>query len=393
MSHAGFDSDCLTPAVGTRESAIVSPVRPEHPGGSRGPARGPRRDAVPAGPTFAAPYHLRGDPAEHTDTYGRYDNPTWRRLEAAIGELEGGRALCFASGMAAAAAVLLALSEPGRHVVVPGDGYPAVRAIAREHLAARGVGVALVATRQQEILEALPGARLVWVETPSNPRLDVVDIAELAQAAHGAGALLVVDNTLATPLGQTPLRLGADLVVASGSKHLSGHSDLVLGYVAAKDPAHVEQLHDWRTLSGAIPGPFEAWLAHRSLATLDVRLARQCANAAVLAELLAGRPEVSLVRYPGLATDPSHALARRQMRVFGSVVSFALADVGCVQRFFDRAELVIEATSFGGLHTTAERRARWGTDDVPEGLIRLSAGIEDAEDLRADLSAALDAAR
>jgi cystathionine gamma-lyase len=255
------------------------------------------------------------------------------------------------------------------------------------------VDAALVTTEQQKILEALPGAGLVWVETPSNPGLDVVDIAAIAEAAHGAGALLVVDNTLATPLGQSPLGLGADLVVASGSKHLSGHSDLVLGYVVAKDSAHVERLHDWRTLTGAIPGPFEAWLAHRSLATLDVRLARQCANAAAIAELLAGRPDVSLVRYPGLAADPSHALARRQMRVFGSVVSFALPDARRVQRFFDRAELLIEATSFGGLHTTAERRARWGTDDVAEGFIRLSAGIEDAEDLRADLTSALDAAR
>lgn len=353
------------------------------------------RDESPflPGPTFAAPYHLRGDLAQHTDTYGRHDNPTWRRLEAAIGELEGGRALCFASGMAAAAAVLLQCGEPGRRVVVPSDGYPAVRAIAREHLASRGVAAALVPTEQQEILEALPGASLVMVETPSNPRLDVVDIAQLAQAAHDAGALLAVDNTVATPLGQSPLRLGADLVVASGSKHLSGHSDLVLGYVVANDPVHIERLHDWRTLAGAIPGPFEAWLAHRSLGTLELRLTRQCANAAALAELLTGRPEVSLVRYPGLTADPSHALARRQMGRFGSVLGFVLPDANWVQRFLDRAELVIEATSFGGVHTTAERRARWGSDDVPEGFIRLSAGIEDTEDLLADVTAALDAAR
>jgi cystathionine gamma-lyase len=353
------------------------------------------RDEAPflPGPTFAAPYHLRGDPTGHADVYGRYDNPTWRALESAIGALEGGSALVFASGMAAAAAVLLQCSEPGRPVVVPGDGYPAVRAIASDHLARRGVTVRLVATDQEAILEALPKASLVWVETPSNPRLDVVDIAHIARAASDAGALLVVDNTLATPLGQLPLALGADLVVASGSKHLSGHSDLVLGYVVARDPARVEGLHAWRTLAGAIPGPFEAWLAHRSLATLEVRLERQCANAAELAKLLAGRGEVSDLRYPGLAADPSHALASRQMQLFGSVLGFTLPDAEWAQRFLDRADLVTQATSFGGVHTTAERRARWRTDDVPDGFIRLSAGIEDTEDLLVDVARALDAAR
>lgn len=353
------------------------------------------RDEAPflPGPTFAAPYHLRGDPSEHADVYGRDDNPTWRGLEAAIGTLEGGHALIFASGMAAAAAVLLKCSKAGRSVVVPSDGYPAVREIARDHLAPRGVPVRLVATKQEAILDALPEAGLVWVETPSNPCLDVVDIAQVARAASEVEALLVVDNTLATPLGQLPLDLGADVVVASGSKHLSGHSDLVLGYAVARDPARIEGLHNWRTLAGAIPGPFEAWLAHRSLATLAVRLERQCANASALAELLAGREEVSQVRYPGLAADPSHTVARAQMQLFGSVLGFVLPDAGCAQRFLDRTDLVIEATSFGGIHTTAERRARWRTDDVPEGFIRLSAGIETTGDLLADVTRALDAAR
>jgi cystathionine gamma-lyase len=255
------------------------------------------------------------------------------------------------------------------------------------------VPVRLVATDQEAILEALPEAGLVWVETPSNPGLDVVDIAQVARAASEVGSLLVVDNTLATPLGQLPLGLGADLVVASGSKHLSGHSDLVLGYAVARDPAGIEGLHAWRTLAGAIPGPFEAWLAHRSLATLEIRLERQCANASALAGLLAGREEISMVRYPGLAADPSHGLARAQMRVFGSVVGFVLPDAEWAQRFLDRADLVIEATSFGGVHTTAERRGRWRTDDVPEGFIRLSAGIENTDDLLADVTRALEAAR
>jgi cystathionine gamma-lyase len=251
------------------------------------------------------------------------------------------------------------------------------------------VEVRLVATEQGALLEALPSVGLVWVETPSNPRLDVVDIAAVARATHDAGALLVVDNTLATPLGQTPLALGADLVVASGSKHLSGHSDLILGYAATRDGAVATQLREWRTQTGSIPGPFEAWLGHRSIATLAVRLERQCANAVALAELIAARPEVSLVRYPGLEGDPAHAIARRQMRAFGSVLGFVLPDREWAERFLGRAELVVEATSFGGVHTSAERRARWGWDAVPEGWVRLSAGIEDTDDLVADVERAL----
>lgn len=352
------------------------------------------RDGSPLlpGPTFAAPYHLRGEPGR-ADGYGRDGNPTWRLLEAAIGELEGGQALVFASGMAATAAVLLALSEPGRAVVVPSDGYPGVREIAREHLDPRGIPARVVPTDEEAFRAALPGAGMVWLETPSNPRLDVVDIASLARAAHEQEALVVVDNTLATPLGQRPLALGADIVVSSGSKHLSGHSDMVLGYVASAEDERLGALHDWRTLAGAIPGPFEAWLTHRSIATLEVRLSRQCANAEALAESLAGREEISELRYPGLSGDPAHATAARQMQVFGSVLGFVLPDRQWAERLLANSSLITEATSFGGVHTTAERRARWGTDDVPEGWIRLSAGLEDTEDLLADLTRALDRAR
>ena len=379
-----------------RNNAVIASP-PEYGPGTRAVRAGrpEPRDETPLlpGPTFAGPYHLRGEPGERADVYGRYDNPSWRGLEAAIGELEGGDAVAFASGMAAATAVLLCFSQPARRVVAPSDGYPAVRAIAREHLEQRGVPVRLVATELGAVLVELSDAGVVWVESPSNPRLDVVELATLARATRQAGALLVVDNTLATPLAQTPLALGADLVVASASKHLSGHSDLILGYVAARDRALIEQLRAWRTMTGAIPGPFEAWLAHRSIATLELRLARQCANAAALAGFLLERPEVSLVRYPGLESDPSHAIAKRQMRAFGSVLGFVLPDREWAQRFLDRAELVLEATSFGGVHTSAERRARWGSDEVPEGWVRLSAGIEDTQDLLADIEQALDAAR
>jgi cystathionine gamma-lyase len=277
--------------------------------------------------------------------------------------------------MAAASAVLLPLLAPGDVLVAPRDAYPGVRTIAVEHLRPRGVEVRLVPSDDAAFLEALPGATVVWAESPSNPGMVVLDVERLAAAAHAAGALLVVDGTLATPLRRRALDLGADVAMASASKHLTGHSDLVLGYVAARDPERIAAVRAWRGLTGAIPGPFEVWLAHRSLATLAVRLERQGANAAALADALGAHPAVADVRWPG----------------FGSVLTFTLADAAAAQRFLTGAALVTEATSFGGVHTSAERRARWGTDDVPEGLVRLNAGIEDAEDLVADVRATLDA--
>jgi cystathionine gamma-lyase len=342
------------------------------------------------GPQFASPYHLSGDPDGVAYDYNRYGNPTWTAYERALSELEGGEALVFSSGMAAVTAALLPFLVEGGAVVVPRDGYPGVRELAREQLAPRGVDVRLVPTEDGAIRAALEGAALVWLETPTNPGLDVCDIAALAGEAHAAGALVAVDNTLATPLGQRPLALGADFSVSSATKHLTGHSDVILGYAATRDPERAEALRGWRTHTGAIAGPLETWLAHRSLATLDVRLRRQCANAQGVAELLAARGDLAGLRYPGLESDPAHALAARQMDHFGSVIGFVLEDAGRARRFLDAAELVIESTSFGGVHTSAERRARWGTDDVPEGFIRLSLGIEDLDDLRADIEHALD---
>ena len=278
-------------------------------------------------------------------------------------------------------------------MVVPGDGYPGVTTIATQQLRPRGVDVRVVPTDEAAIRAALPGASLVWIETPSNPGLDVLDIAALADAAHEAGALLVVDNTLATPLAQRPLELGADLSVTSASKLMTGHSDLVLGYVVARDPARATDVRAWRSLTGAIAGPFEAWLAHRSLATLDVRHARMCANALALARALAAREDVDDVRYPGLPAHPGHALAARTWggERFGSVLCFDLGGEVRAQAFLAACRLVAEATSFGGVHSSAERRLRWGIDDVSPGFIRFSAGIEDGADLVADVCAALDA--
>lgn len=345
------------------------------------------------GPTFAGPYHLAGDKDAHRYGYQRYGNPTWTRYEAALSELEQGIAVVFPSGMTAVTAVLLELLEPGDVLVAPSDAYPGVRDVAAAHLVPAGVEVRLVPTDETAIREALPGASLVWVEVPSNPALDVIDIAALASDAHAAGALLAVDNTLATPLIQRPLELGADISMSSATKALTGHSDLVLGHAACAKPLQAEQIGAYRSRTGAIPGPFEVWLAHRSLATLDVRVRRQCANALALAEALEADDRVTGVRYPGLPGHPGHEVAARQMDgLFGMVVGFELADEGTAQAFLTACELVAEATSFGGNHTTAERRARWGTDAVSEGFVRLSAGLEDPQDLIADVLHALDSA-
>jgi cystathionine gamma-lyase len=345
------------------------------------------------GPTLAAPYHLIGPSDASPYGYGRDANPTWTGYEAAIGELEGGEAVLFGSGLAAVAAVLLPMLAPGDVAVIPGDGYPAIRELALEHLRPRGIEVRIVPTDADAITAALPGATFVWIETPSNPGLAVLDVAALAAAAHAEGALLAVDNTLATPLLQRPLELGADLSMSSASKGLTGHSDLVLGVVVAADPAHAAQMREWRNLTGAIAGPFEAWLAHRSLATLDVRHERQCANALAIARALGERADVHGVRYPGLPDDPGHAIATRIFGGvrFGSVVCFDLQCEARAQAFLAAAALIAEATSFGGVHSSAERRLRWDMDDISPGFIRLSAGIEDAGDLVADLCAALDA--
>lgn len=241
-------------------------------------------------------------------------------------------------------------------------------------------------------LNEVRGARLVWLETPSNPGLDVCDIARIAAAAHEAGALVAVDNTLATPLGQRALDLGADLAVASDTKSLTGHGDVLLGHVTTRDEALAQAVRTWRKTVGAIPGPMEAWLAHRSLATLALRLDRQTANALALATALRGHPLLSGLRYPGLADDPAHVLAAKQMSRFGCVVSFALPSQDAADRFLGALRLVTEATSFGSVTSTAERRARWGGDAVPPGFIRFSCGIEDTDDLIADVLQALDTA-
>ncbi|MDX6689311.1 MAG: cystathionine gamma-lyase [Solirubrobacteraceae bacterium] len=344
------------------------------------------------GPVFAAPFHLQGPSDAAPYGYTRDGNPTWAAYERALGELEAGEAVLFSSGMAAVASVLLPATAPGDVVVVPSDGYPGVREIAVGQLRPRGVDVRLVPTDEEAVRAALDGARLVWVETPSNPGLGLLDVAALAEDVHRAGALLAVDNTLATPLCQRPLELGADISMSSASKFMTGHSDLLLGYVATADSQRAQALRKWRELTGAIAGPLETWLAHRSLATLDVRFERQCASALALARALSGRDDVGDLRYPGLPGHPQHELAARVLgERFGAVVCFDLGSAERAQAFLSACELVSEATSFGGVHSSAERRARWGSDAVSPGFIRFSTGLEDAEDLVADVLRALDA--
>ncbi|MET8839241.1 cystathionine gamma-lyase [Streptomyces rubiginosohelvolus] len=345
------------------------------------------------GPVFAAHFHLSGEPVGPY-TYGRETNPTWTHLERAIGELEAPGedvgTTVFASGMAAITAVLLSQVRSGDAVVLPDDGYQALPLV-REQLAAYGVEVRTAPTGGDAQLALLTGAKLLWIESPSNPGLDVCDIRRLVEAAHAAGALVAVDNTLATPIGQRPLELGADFSVASDTKGMTGHGDILLGHVTCREPRLTADVRRWRKVVGAIPGPMEAWLAHRSLSTLQLRIDRQCTTALALAEALAKRTEVTGLRYPGLPTDPSYAVATRQMRRFGSVVSFELADRDTAERFLAALRLVDDATSFGGVRSTAERRGRWGGDAVAEGFVRFSVGAEDPEDLLADVEQALDA--
>ncbi|HEV2581299.1 MAG TPA: cystathionine gamma-lyase [Ktedonobacteraceae bacterium] len=348
------------------------------------------------GPTFASAYHFAGEVETSPYTYGRYHNPTWTAFEQALSELEGGHALVFASGMAAVTAVLgVALhtsggTEKSKVLVMPSDSYYTARMLADGFFASTGIEVRKAPTAGNALGAFLDGARLLWLETPANPGMDVCDLAELIAEAHQRGVLVAVDNTTATVLGQRPLELGADFSVASDTKSLTGHSDIMLGHVAVRDPVWTERLLAFRSQQGAIPGPMEVWLAHRSLATLDMRLERQCRNAQAIAQMLAERPEVRLVRYPGLPQDPAHAIASRQMKHYGPVMSFVLADKALADRFLAACRLVLTATSFGGICTTAERRARWGGDAIPEGFIRLSAGCEDTQDLLEDISQALD---
>ncbi len=357
--------------------------------------RPPRDPGAPLNPPvhFTSTY-AAGPDVDGTVGYGRDGNPTWTALEAAVGALEGGAALTFASGMAASQAVL-ELVEPGAVVVLPQACYLGVAAAVGARAARYGWTVRWVdVTDTDAVVAAAGGADLVWLESPTNPTLEIADLPRIGAELAGR-TRLVVDNTFATPLLQRPLELGADLVVHSMTKMLSGHSDVLLGAVVARsdDPATLAALEEVRHSFGAIPGPMEAYLSLRGLRTLPLRLDRAQQNAQVLAERLAQHRAVPRVRFPGLPGDPGHERARRTMTGFGSLISIELADAATADALVAGCRIWVFTTSLGGVESTLERRRRWPAElgSVPEGLVRLSVGIEHVEDLWADLAQALDA--
>lgn len=319
--------------------------------------------------------------------YGRNGNPSWDAVEAQLAILEDAEAVSFPSGMAAIAAALFATLKAGDRLIIPSDGYYVTRVLSDGFLKPLGIDVQAIPTAAYATAD-FTGAAVVYLETPSNPGLDVVDIAAVAARARQAGARVIADNTTMTPLLQRPLDLGCDLVVAADTKAPAGHSDVLFGHVAGRDTALMARVRDWRRMAGAIPGPFEAFLTHRGIETLEVRLDRMCASAALIAARLAGHPAVRSLRYPGLAGDASHWAVGGQMANGGFLIGFELADAGIAEGFLSRCPLIEQTTSFGGTHTAAERRARWG-DAVPEGFIRLSVGIEPVEVLWQAIDAAL----
>ncbi len=356
----------------------------------------------PATGAVTPPIHLSTTFARDADgslphgfIYARSDNPTRRELERALAALEGGAtALAFASGMAATAAVFQSML-PGEHVVAPQDAYYGTARLLREVMAGWGLASTLVDMTDLHAVAAAitPRTRLVWIETPSNPSLAVTDIARVVAIAHAAGARCVCDNTWATPLLQRPLALGCDLVMHSTTKYLGGHSDLTGGaLVSPGDDAWAARLRTLQALGGAVPSAFDCWLLMRGIRSLSWRMRGHCENAAAVAAFLAGHDRVETVHYPGLASDPGHAVAAGQMTAFGGMVSAQVR--GGAEAALDvvrRVRLFTRATSLGGTESLIEHRASVEGPEsrTPPGLLRLAVGLEHADDLVEDLDQAL----
>ena len=361
-----------------------------------GTERVPGRPATP--PLAPASIYVSQGTPHPGRGYGRDGNPGWEALEQALGGLEDAEAVAFASGQAASMALMLALAPGRERIVLPEDGYYGGRVLAdrlRPH-STRPVPVDLrdLAAVERE-LTAAPS--VLWAETPTNPLLRVADLSRLGALAAAAGAPMIVDNTVATGLLQRPLDAGATASLYSLTKAISGHSDVILGAVVSRDAGLVAELKAWRSSGGGIPGPFEAWLALRGLKTLPLRIARQSASALAIAGHLAGHPRVTAVHYPGVdgpGADPTTSeLARRQMPDgFGPLLSFEVTpdSADAADKVVARSRLILPATSFGGVESTWERRARWPAETAPPGLIRLSVGVEPVADLIADIDQALE---
>jgi len=350
-------------------------------------AQGRPGDPVTPAIVPSSVYFLPGDPAGPYQ-YARWTNPTWSALEEALSILEDAEAVIFPSGMAAEAAILCSQPKPGDRVLLPSDAYYTTRVLAETYLVPAGISVLTCPSANYDSQD-FAGLRMVWIESPSNPGLDICDIRKAVAQARQAGAIVVVDNTTPTPLGQRPLDLGADVVVSSDTKTINGHSDVVFGHVASRQAGLIAGARDWRKLCGAIPGPFESWLVHRGLETLEVRFERMCGNAEALAPRLAEHRKVQQVKFPGLPSHPAHAVAKSQMLRFAMILGVTLSDKNSAEQFINGCKFIRPTTSFGGVHTSAERRARWG-DKVPEGFVRLSVGCEPLEQLWKEMKAALD---
>ncbi|MEM1036208.1 MAG: PLP-dependent transferase [Pseudomonadota bacterium] len=318
----------------------------------------------PASPPIVstAKYVLPGD-VDTPYTYGRDINPTVEACETALAALENAPVVAFPCGMAAITAALMTSLKAGQRILVPSDGYYVTRALLDEVLSGLGVEMQAIPTRDYDAAD-FEGFDVVWVETPSNPGLELCDIAQVSSRAKAAGAQIIVDNTTLTPLLQRPLDLGADIIVSSDTKAIAGHSDALFGHVATRDPEAFERVKRWRKLSGSIPGPLEAFLTYRGLMTLEVRLARMCSTASALATAIKEAQPDLQPKYPDI----------------GFIIGMTFQSAEAADAFIDRCPAILAATSFGGAHTSAERRARWG-DDVPEGYVRLSVGCEPKEAL------------
>ena len=359
-------------------------------------------DRMPGGPATpplvpASIYVSQGSPQPGRG-YGRDGNPGWEALEQAIGGLEDAGAVAFASGQAASMALMLALAPGRERIVLPQDGYYGGRVLA-DRLRPHGavpvpVDLQDLAAVERE-LAAAPS--LLWAETPTNPLLRVADLARLGALAAAAGAPMVVDNTVATGLLQRPLEAGATASLYSLTKAVSGHSDVILGAVVSRDAGLLAALRAWRSSGGAIPGPFEAWLALRGLKTLPLRIARQSDSAMAIARHLTGHPRVAAVHYPGVDKSTAELTRRQMSRGSGPLLSFEVApggvlsdSAGAADKVVASSRLIVPATSFGGVESTWERRARWPAEAAPAGLIRLSVGVEPVADLITDIDEALE---
>jgi cystathionine gamma-synthase len=327
--------------------------------------------------------------------YGRYGNEAWSALEETISILEGGQTLIFSSGMAAISSVF-SLLPTGSVIVAAENGYQGTTTMLKKMHDAKKVEVRFVnLPNTDEVLKALPGAQMLYLESPTNPAIEVVDLPVVIAAAKKQGSIVVVDNTLATPMVQNPLSLGADISLHSVTKYLSGHSDILLGAVVTNDKSIFDGIEQARRYGGAIAGPFEAWIALRGLRTFALRMQRSQENAMELAKRLEKDPRVSKVRFPGLPSDPFHERAKTFMKGFGAMISFEVkADISQIDKMCNSSNLITNATSLGGVESIWERRRRWATEShtIPENLIRFSVGIENVDDLWSDIQSSFLAA-